>query len=146
MKEKVCTLKSFYFKVLGLNLLLSFFLFCWFMLWLIDSFNLFFFFLFLWWSVMLLNLFYRWIQFKTLNALSKIKTVQIIECHQMTITSKNVHKIIPHTDCLTISCTRFLADNLSVCLIVNYFLFLFLFCWLLVTYIKYLFYRSLIMF
>lgn len=114
-----------------LILLFSLLLFSWLFLILVSSFLLFFFFLLS--LLMLLDLFGWWIQFKTFYSFTKIETVQVIECHQMTISSKNVHEIIFYTNCLSISCTRFFTNNFSVCFIVNNFLFLLLFGWLLIT-------------
>lgn len=120
---------SYFCSLWLLDLLLS--LFFWYWLSQTDRFCLLFFLLFLKW--MLLDLLHCWIKLKTLYPLTKVKTIQVIECHQVTITTKNVHKIILNTNCLPISCTWFLTNYFSVCFVIYDLLFLLLFGWLLVT-------------
>jgi len=49
--------------------------------------------------------------------------IQIVEGHQVAITSKDVHFAIKDGDGLTITSTRLFADNESVTIIIDYLLF-----------------------
>ena len=63
------------------------------------------------------------VKLQAFNPFSQIKTIQIVERHQMSIPTKYIHEVPLHTYRLPISCARFLTDYFSACFIVYYLLF-----------------------
>lgn len=68
----------------------------------------------------------RRIQLQTLNPLAQVKTIQVIERHQMSIPTKDIHEVISNTNRLPIPRTRLLPNNLPIRLVIDDLLLLLL--------------------
>lgn len=53
------------------------------------------------------------------DAFRQIKLIQVIEGHQMAISSKNIHFSIEHHHALSISCTGFFTDDETMSIIID---------------------------
>lgn len=63
------------------------------------------------------------VDFQTFDAFGQVELVQIVEGHQMAVSSEDVHHVVENADALSVPCAGFLADDKSVSLVVNDLLF-----------------------
>lgn len=63
------------------------------------------------------------IKFKTFHSLLQVKLIEIVERHQMPISSKDQHLSIINSHTLSITSARFFSYYVSVAFVIDYFLF-----------------------
>lgn len=73
------------------------------------------------------------VQLQAFHSFFQIKLIEVIKSHEVSISTEDIHFIVVDWDTLAIASTRFLADDVSVAVVIDDLLFYLFLAWLLVS-------------
>ncbi len=73
------------------------------------------------------------VKLQAFHSFFQIELIEVIKGHEMSVSSEDIHFIVVDWDALAITGARLLADDVSVAVVIDDFLFYLFLAWLLVS-------------